>query len=1037
MAFKVGDLVALRADRKRVGPVLEILTPIGSISRYRVFHGNADFAVYAEDQLIQVIQESTEQAVVRALAERQWLTTPEFRARLTSARLSNPQTDALYALHAARIKFIPFQFKPLLRFLAADQPRILIADEVGVGKTIEAGLILKELNARRNLRRVLILCPKALTSKWRAELRRFDENFTVLSADTLMHCLKETHLEGEWPEQFGRAIVNLELFRQTEYLDGTKNMIGLANLSPPPQFDLVILDEAHHVRNTTTSSHRLLRYLCDNADGVVFLSATPVHVGSVNLFSLLSLLRPDQFLDQSTFYEMVEPNTYILEAMRYVRAGDQTANWSLSAAEALRKAIATSWGKRILEPDPRFSSCLQKLESSSVSALSADERIRCLRDLEETHTLAHLVNRTRRRDIGEFTVRDPKTVEVEFTPQQKQLYDKIIEFRKQLLLLKYHPRIVALISDMLQRQAASCLPALLSFLDSFLRTGRFITSAVSDGFDEDDEGVDFDNNLVELADEIRTLAAALPADDPKLDTLVSKIAKPTMEGEPGKLLIFSFFLHTLEYLRKNLAAQGYRVAVITGKTPDFDRDQLRARFRLPRNDTNAIDILLSSEVGCEGLDYEFCDRLVNYDIPWNPMRLEQRIGRIDRFGQKSPKVLIFNFVTPGTVDHRIFYRCYERLDIFRHTLGDLEEVLGDLVPELTKTAVDPNLTNAEQEARVKQLLDNAIRVAEEYRRLESDRENIVGLDQLLFEELDALQADGRTVSPHDIEHMVRFFIALQEIQGTLTEDQEKIWQLKVNKQGKASIATLLHGHTKTFYAQQDSAFLRWLDSEEPSISLTFDQDTAVRERSLPFVTAVHPLARAAVEYWQTSSDALLVSSVLLPKDDVEPGRYIFVCDLWQYVCANRETRLVGAAWNIDKKVIVPDMSKRLISHIGGLLPNANVTGASRTDIESALHGLDADLDSRRRLELERMIAVNELVRARRSASISAFFSRRLERLQSEIAQMKEPKIKRMKESEQSRIERELSTKLRQLDETAQCDITTKRIAAGVIEVVRS
>ena len=111
----------------------------------------------------------------------------------------------------------------------------------------------------------------------------------------------------------------------------------------------------------------------------------------------------------------------------------------------------------------------------------------------------------------------------------------------------------------------------------------------------------------------------------------------------------------------------------------------------------------------------------------------------------------------------------------------LEEVLGDLVPELTKTAVDPNLTSAEQEARVKQLLDNAIRVAEEYRRLESDRENIVRLDQLLFEfeELDALQADGRTVGPLDIEHMVRFFVALHEIQGTFTEDQEKIWQLKL------------------------------------------------------------------------------------------------------------------------------------------------------------------------------------------------------------------------------------------------------------------
>jgi len=94
------------------------------------------------------------------------------------------------------------------------------------------------------------------------------------------------------------------------------------------------------------------------------------------------------------------------------------------------------------------------------------------------------------------------------------------------------------------------------------------------------------------------------------------------------------------------------------------RELLRNRFRLPKENEEAIDILLSSEVGCEGLDYEFCDRLVNYDIPWNPMRIEQRIGRIDRFGQQAEKILIFNFITPGTVEERIFFRCFERLGIF-------------------------------------------------------------------------------------------------------------------------------------------------------------------------------------------------------------------------------------------------------------------------------------------------------------------------------------------------------------------------------------
>src|SRR5205807_10442628 len=110
-----------------------------------------------------------------------------------------------------------------------------------------------------------------------------------------------------------------------------------------------------------------------------------------------------------------------------------------------------------------------------------------------------------------------------------------------------------------------------------------------------------------------------------------------------------------------------------GPNSEDEREALRNRCRAPRQNPDDLDVLVSSEVGCEGLDYEFCDRLVNYDIPWNPMRIEQRIGRIDRFGQQAEKVMIFNFVTPGTVEERIFFRCYERIGIFRDTVGDCEE----------------------------------------------------------------------------------------------------------------------------------------------------------------------------------------------------------------------------------------------------------------------------------------------------------------------------------------------------------------------------
>ena len=136
MSFSVGQIVSVRADRNRKGPVIAIVERPGGLKRYRVFHANQEIREYQEEQLVLVGETVGEESIAESLCAGQWISANDFRGRLTVARLSNPQLDSLYSLHSARIKFIPFQFKPLLRFLRADEPRILIADEVGVGKTI-------------------------------------------------------------------------------------------------------------------------------------------------------------------------------------------------------------------------------------------------------------------------------------------------------------------------------------------------------------------------------------------------------------------------------------------------------------------------------------------------------------------------------------------------------------------------------------------------------------------------------------------------------------------------------------------------------------------------------------------------------------------------------------------------------------------------------------------------------------------------------------------------------------------------------------
>ena len=170
-------------------------------------------------------------------------------------------------------------------------------------------------------------------------------------------------------------------------------------------------------------------------------------------------------------------------------------------------------------------------------------------------------------------------------------------------------------------------------------------------------------------------AKNLDSEDLKLKAL-QKIVRDRQDLPNNKIMVFSSFRHTLAYLYKHLAADGFRVGMIHGGVPDEERLKLTSRFEKPRSEADSIDLMLFSEVGCEGLDYQFCDCITNYDLPWNPMRVEQRIGRIDRRGQKSESVTIFNLITPGTVDADIYERCLLRIGVFESALGGTEEILG-------------------------------------------------------------------------------------------------------------------------------------------------------------------------------------------------------------------------------------------------------------------------------------------------------------------------------------------------------------------------
>lgn len=1018
VGFDVGDLVAVRADPARVGSIMKILSTVDGFTRYRVFHGPDAIREYAEDQLVGA----------RAMEPADHVLAPEaFRAALTAARLSHPLTDQVYSYRGARIRFVPFQFRPLLRILRADQPRMLIADDVGVGKTIEAGLIMKELAARQPLDRVLVVCPKALTVKWREEMRRFDEEFRVLDSAGLRYCLNEAYLEGTWPHEYRRAVVHYELFRLDAYLKGVAGIRaptkGLLELDPAPHFDLLIADEAHHLRTPGTSVHELAEYLARISEAVLLLSATPVQTSSRDLLVLLNLLRPDLFRDSQSLAEVLAPNRHLAAAARALRAGSDEAG--PLALAGLQQAAATLWGRQTIEIDPRYQAVCRRLAGQ---ALTHDERVRSIRDVEELNTLAPLVNRTRRRDIGPFTIREPHTVAVAFTDSQKVFYRRLLDARREQLLRRHDSVVVRLIMDTLERQAASCLPALAQRIAA---GGDLTVTEISDDPEIEPDQDPGPQPTLPVDPRLRALARDLPPEDPKLERLLGIVADAIACPGPGKLLVFSFFLHTLDYLAAQLRAAGVRVGVVTGRLEEAQRQQLRDQFRAGRDMPDAIDVLLSSEVGCEGLDYEFCDRLVNYDIPWNPMRIEQRIGRIDRFGQQSPKVLIVNFVTPGTVEERVFHRCWERLGLFRDTLGDLEGVLGEITQGLNELATSTDLTAAQIEERASQLADNAVRLVAERQSLEESSDELIGIGETFTQDLDALVEQGRAVTEGQIEELVRAYVTAPPMSGQLVLTPDGLLRLRLSRQGRAHLAQALDDTAASLTEGRPLQHLRaWLAGDEGPLDVTSSAEVASDNRLMGFLTATHPLVRVAARGLAPAEGQQLRANLTVNDPTLAEGRYAFACHVWETIAVRPELRTVAFAVDVATLTPAADVQRRLLA----LLATAGPAEPAPVAVDAAFTVLDEYAEQARREAVAGAHDLNEVLLARRLGSLAAHHQSVRSRLEQRLEQVSEPRIHRMLIGQLARAVREFERGHQRLLDRAKVDVISHPIASGLLVV---
>ena len=426
---------------------------------------------------------------------------------------------------------------------------------------------------------------------------------------------------------------------------------------------------------------------------------------------------------------------------------------------------------------------------------------------------------------------------------------------------------------------------------------------------------------------------------------------------------------------------------------------------LPRADRDAIDVLLSTEVGAEGLDYEFCDRLVNYDIPWNPMRVEQRIGRIDRFGQRSPKVLIFNFVTPGTVEERVFMRCFERLGIFRDTVGDLEEVLGEMVLSLNRLAADPALTPEQIAERA--LAGSGQRAAQGRGATPTrERSPIAPRPQcaVLQDEADEIGARGRYVHAGELRNLIEGFLDAVVPGSSLTPapgDEPDLLTLRVpSAQARDEIRTRLAALPRHRRTAKD--LRRILETGGP-VELTFARSLAAERHDVPFITPVHPLARIATEFWRERPGQLTVR-LHSPDGALEPGEYLFAFERWEEIASKPSVRLVGLAVRLVEGRPTELQADELMALIRNS-QDAPADGREPIPPET-MRALDELAVDRRRRAIAQLQQTNAALVEQRIRSIDLYFRGLMGQLEAAVAAATDPRIARMKASERTRREAE-------------------------------
>ncbi len=816
-------------------------------------------------------------------------TLDDLRRRITYEKLQGTLTDFFYSMETSRIDFYPHQFKPVLRFVDSPTNRLLIADEVGLGKTIEAGLIWTEWQARHQARRLLVVCPPSLCPKWEHELvDRFQLPAQVLDVDGMLNLLERYRIHGpklgfvaicsydSLSPRKAKKLPNGAKLNEKELLDSLVTPPSGRRIDVPSEKDmskaarflyrlleddsaldfveLAVLDEAHRMKNTATIYHTLGTVLSQVSNGSLCLSATPIHNKSRDLYALLRLVDPDFFRDEYAFNNLIERNQPVVRLLNLLSSNNMPAEKVL---ELCREISGSPYFR-----DSR--SAQRALELSRAFCSEGKHAVELSHEAEKLNLLGGYLNRTRKVQVLlNRVVRNAMECKVCLTDMEEGFYSSVLrQVRANVRAAGGEVTAFHLIAPALRM--SSCIPSMVQCLNE----GRFggwdevseLCSDLGSEFDAADgqeTGMDF--GAFQDYD--------FEANDSKYHVLRNELLHNL---DDAKVLVFAFFKDTIRYLERRLNADGIKATSVTGDIKDRDlRNELMQRFAQDGN-----RVLLLSEIGAEGVDLQFCRTMVNYDLPWNPMRVEQRIGRIDRIGQSAARINIVNLHVVNTLDGRIFELLHQRIGLFSNTIGDLEGILGEEVSRLTSKLLRDELTPQQERT----MIENTARAIERRRRdeleLETSSGTLMAFRDYLAESVGESQRMGRYVKPAELRSYVDDFLAFQG-DGCRAD-----WDTPETDCGRIILSFAAMNRFQQYLRQQQEHLPHGFNGSERSLTLTFDPETYKRQkeryRLLALVNHLNPLIK-----WITHENSLRaadmhsVCALRCRTATVAPGEHFF------------------------------------------------------------------------------------------------------------------------------------------------------------------